>query len=210
MFYQDKQTREAFFEWMDEHKMFFSIFSRFIGYIIAFIICVGITLFFQGCRPAKETTNVSTEIHTQIDTIHTTLNVYDRVEVSDSWKFGSWFVQDSFLAHIRIIDFDTLGRPTRTVDADINRGTAKKQKTSTKKKSSISEKEVIVDSSSIAIVYDEDYEKNQEFVEKIPWWQRTSFRIASAILTAIIAVLIAYLTRHRWQNRILTWLLHRK
>lgn len=209
LFFKDKNE---LYRWLRnaEGSPLVMILQHFLVFAVAIIICMMIDALFFSCRPAEETTNVRTEVQTQRDTTHTTLDVYDRVEVKDSWQYGSWFVQDSLLAHIRIIDFDTLGRPTRTIDADLHRGTATSAKQASVSKDTASTKALHTDSTTAAESAKETVTENREITRQLPWWQCTSFRIAAAVLAAIIAILIAYLTRHRWLNRILSWLLHKK
>lgn len=209
LFFKDKNE---LYRWLHnaEESPLVMILQHFLAFAVAIIICMLIEALFFSCRPAEETTNVRTEVQTQRDTTHSVLDTYDRIEVNDSWQYGSWFLQDSLLAHIRIIDFDTLGRPTRTIDADVHRGTATSAKQASISKDTASTKAIHTDSTTAAEGAKEAVIVNREISRPLPWWQRTSFRIAAAILAVIIAVIIAYLTRHRWQNRILTWLLHRK
>ena len=210
MFYQDKQTREAFLRWMKDHPLLSDILYYSIGYIAALAICAIITIMFEGCKRTVEDTTTTTNIEIQRDTTHSVLDTYDRVEVNDSWQYGMWYNFDSLLAHIRIIDFDTLGRPVRYVDADVQHGAVKGGCTAAKDKDSTKVSQTHADTISASATINEHTEQSRVVKQPLPWWQRTSFRIAAAILAAIIAIIIAYLTRHRWKNRILTWLLHRK
>lgn len=210
MFYQDKQTREAFLQWMKDHPLLSDILYYSIGYIAALAICAIITIMLEGCKRTVEDTTTTTNIEIQRDTTHSVLDTYDRVEVNDSWQYGTWYNFDSLLAHIRIIDFDTLGRPVRYVDADVQHGAAKGGSTTAKAKDSAKVSQTHADTISASAAISEHKEQSRVVKQPLPWWQRTSFRIAAAIIAAIIAIIIAYLTRHRWKNRILMWLLHIK
>ncbi len=171
-------------------------------------ICIAI---FGSCsHTVEDTTVLNTESHLQKDVTHNFFDAYDRKTADDHNALEYWQSFDSLLAHIRITDYDTLGRPTRIVDANIQRGTTKSAMSNVIDNTTTDEHHTTADSTTTATRSDEKAEQRHEITRTIPWWQSTSFRIAAAALSAIIAVIIAFITRKRWVNRMLSWLLHKK
>lgn len=208
MFYQGKETRNNFFKWLIKHPLYSNIICVSTGYIAAFALCTIVTILLGGCKRTVEDTTTSTNIEIQRDTTHSILDTYDSVEIKDKSIYETWYNFDSLIAHIRIIEFDTLGRPMRFVDADVQHGATKGGSTTVEDKDSTKVYQAHADTTA-STIREKESKESRVVTTKIPWWQRTSFRIA-AVLAAIIAILIAYLTRHRWLNRILSWLLHTK
>ena len=190
---------------------FIHVMQKVAAFIVAIILCLMITVVISGCKKqTDETVVVKSNTELQKDSSKNVLDTYDKVDIKNITDVQSWYCFDSMLAYIRIIDFDTLGRPVRTIDAELQRGTAITNKRTTDSASVTHEQKVLKDSTSTAITQNNNYEEKSTKKIKVPWWKQRCFYIAIITMSVIIAIWIAYRSRNKWWNYIVSWILHIK
>lgn len=131
-------------------------------------------------------------------------------EENDIQRNTNWNIMDAATADIKITEYDSLGRPTRVIDAHLNRNTKKELNDNVIDKSKNKLDTKLTDKSSSITKKKEENKVHQVVKTKLPWWQTRCFRIVMICLAAVIAALIAIRSRSKWWNYIRSLILHHK